>query len=314
MRILNSDSRSRSAVGRIACDFGPASARPRSRPPTTRISAPRGRPRPALRRDGRPRRFARTAPRRRRRWRRRLESFDRDGAAFAVGKEARARRRADVCSAARRHRGARRGICGAASWPGAHPHARARNGWRWACWFLAAAFGLPRFDFWFRLAAFQLAGLLPVLPGVASFRWAAAEPRSRAEKSAPESATRRSPSCSRSTRVRTSSTAPSASSPSWNGPNETRISRVTVEPEIAEHVAHLAVLAFADRQGEPEIRALHAVERRFDRSVMDAVDCDCRRAIRRALPALPIRARARGSAAASRSPAIRARARGRRHW
>ena len=45
------------------------------------------------------------------------------------------------------------------------------------------------------------------------------------------------------------------------------------QPEIAEHVAHLAVLALADRQSEPKIRALHAVERRFDRPVMDAVDC-----------------------------------------
>src|SRR5215472_9961185 len=38
------------------------------------------------------------------------------------------------------------------------------------------------------------------------------------------------PSCSRSTRVRTSSTSPSPSSPSWNGPNEIRISRVTPSP------------------------------------------------------------------------------------
>src|ERR1700721_3051948 len=36
--MLNSASRSRSAVGGIDCDFGAASARPRSLPPTTRIS------------------------------------------------------------------------------------------------------------------------------------------------------------------------------------------------------------------------------------------------------------------------------------
>ncbi len=41
---------------------------------------------------------------------------------------------------------------------------------------------------------------------------------------------------------------------------------------MAEHVAHLAVLAFADGEGEPQIRALHAIERCFDRAVMDAVD------------------------------------------
>src|SRR5262249_31010442 len=36
--MLNSDSRSRSAVGRIACERGTASARPPRRPPTIRIS------------------------------------------------------------------------------------------------------------------------------------------------------------------------------------------------------------------------------------------------------------------------------------
>src|SRR5262245_16995724 len=40
MRMLNSDSRSRSAVGRIACERGEASVRPPRRPPTMRISAP----------------------------------------------------------------------------------------------------------------------------------------------------------------------------------------------------------------------------------------------------------------------------------
>ena len=38
--MLNSDSRKRSAVGRIACDFGAAMFRPRNRPPTIRISGP----------------------------------------------------------------------------------------------------------------------------------------------------------------------------------------------------------------------------------------------------------------------------------
>src|SRR5580704_3179032 len=40
--MLNNASRSRSAVGRIACDFGVASVRPRRRPPTTRITGPAG--------------------------------------------------------------------------------------------------------------------------------------------------------------------------------------------------------------------------------------------------------------------------------
>src|SRR6187551_2106940 len=40
--MLNSASRSRSAVGRIACDLGADSVRPRSLPPTMRISDPAG--------------------------------------------------------------------------------------------------------------------------------------------------------------------------------------------------------------------------------------------------------------------------------
>ena len=36
------------------------------------------------------------------------------------------------------------------------------------------------------------------------------------------------------------------------------------QPEMAEHVAHFAVLALADGESEPQIRALHAVERRLD--------------------------------------------------
>src|SRR4029077_8724109 len=43
-----------------------------------------------------------------------------------------------------------------------------------------------------------------------------------------------------------------------------------VEAEMAEHVAHLAVLALADRKGEPEISALHALDRGIDGTVMDA--------------------------------------------
>ena len=48
------------------------------------------------------------------------------------------------------------------------------------------------------------------------------------------------------------------------------------EAEVTEHVAHLAVLALADREGEPDIAALRAVDRGLDRSVADAVDGDAR--------------------------------------
>ena len=43
---------------------------------------------------------------------------------------------------------------------------------------------------------------------------------------------------------------------------------------MAQHVAHLAVLALADREGDPHVRGLLAVERRLDRPVVDAVDRD----------------------------------------
>ena len=45
---------------------------------------------------------------------------------------------------------------------------------------------------------------------------------------------------------------------------------------MAEHVAHLAVLAFADRKSEPEIGALHALDGGFDGAVMDAVEREAR--------------------------------------
>ena len=82
------------------------------------------------------------------------------------------------------------------------------------------------------------------------------------------------PSCSASTRRFTSSTAPSARSPSANGPNDTRISRLTVKPEMLGEPLHLAVLAFAQGKREPEIGALLAVDARLDRAVMHAVDGD----------------------------------------
>ena len=55
-------------------------------------------------------------------------------------------------------------------------------------------------------------------------------------------------------------TSPSARSPSSNGPNETRISRLTAEPEMLEHLLDLAVLALAQAHGDPGVGALLAVE------------------------------------------------------
>src|SRR5262249_5376241 len=50
------------------------------------------------------------------------------------------------------------------------------------------------------------------------------------EKSAPAKAMRRSPSWSRRVRVFTSAISPGARSASWNGPNDTRIRRLTLRP------------------------------------------------------------------------------------
>src|SRR5438874_1843133 len=44
--------------------------------------------------------------------------------------------------------------------------------------------------------------------------------------------------------------------------------------EMLEGAAHLAVLALLQRQGEPGVRALLAVERGADRAISDAVDGD----------------------------------------
>ena len=49
---------------------------------------------------------------------------------------------------------------------------------------------------------------------------------------------------------------------------------VDLEAERAEHVAHFAVLAFADTDGEPGVGALFAVDRRLDRAVAHALDRD----------------------------------------
>ncbi len=49
---------------------------------------------------------------------------------------------------------------------------------------------------------------------------------------------------------------------------------VDLQTEVAQHVAHLAVLALPDRKGEPHIGALLALKRRLDRPVADALDGD----------------------------------------
>jgi len=44
------------------------------------------------------------------------------------------------------------------------------------------------------------------------------------------------------------------------------------EPEMAEHIADFAVLAFTNAEREPHVRALHAIKRGFDRAIMNVID------------------------------------------
>src|SRR5205807_5596788 len=44
------------------------------------------------------------------------------------------------------------------------------------------------------------------------------------------------------------------------------------QAEIPQHVLHLAVLAFPDRESEPDIAGLNAINARLDRAVTDAAD------------------------------------------
>ena len=49
---------------------------------------------------------------------------------------------------------------------------------------------------------------------------------------------------------------------------------VHLQVERLQNLAHLAILAFANADGEPDIGALFAIERRLDRPVMHALDGD----------------------------------------
>ena len=86
------------------------------------------------------------------------------------------------------------------------------------------------------------------------------------------------------------------------------------QPEMLEHPLDLAVLAFAQAHGDPGVGALLAVELRLDAGVVDPVDRDALAQGARVAPARRPHGRAPGSGAASRSTAVRARARGRRRW
>ena len=95
----------------------------------------------------------------------------------------------------------------------------------------------------------------------------------------------RSPSCSRRCRVRTSSTLALGKFAELERPERDADQPVHLQAEMLQHIAHLAVLALADREGEPDIRALLAVERRLDRAIAHAVDRHALAQARRAAPA-----------------------------
>ena len=82
------------------------------------------------------------------------------------------------------------------------------------------------------------------------------------------------PSAAFSASVSTSSTAPSLELAQLERPERHADQPVHLQVERLQNLAHLAVLALADADGEPDIGALFAVERRLDRPVVDALDGD----------------------------------------
>src|SRR5579871_6712455 len=263
MRILNSDSRSRSAVGRIACDAGAASVRPRKRPPTTRISPAsplrRTRTRRAVGRDtAAAALFALhlSAAQLLRRCLNRLSlamALDGDAAAFAIGYHVGAWRTGGsrmlrMLIAARAVKAATQRLLlfAVRRAPGmAHRLVRAL--------IFALVFAL-------------------VLPFVVA-------PRSRRGRK-------------RHREIRAGLDDQARSELLAQGPRADlldlalgqfaeleRTERHADEPchgqaERAQHVTHFAVLALADREGEPQVGALDAVERGLDRAVLHALDAD----------------------------------------
>src|SRR3569623_1904580 len=49
---------------------------------------------------------------------------------------------------------------------------------------------------------------------------------------------------------------------------------IHLETEMRHHVPHFAILAFADREHQPDVSALVALQRRIDRAVFNAIDLD----------------------------------------
>ena len=89
---------------------------------------------------------------------------------------------------------------------------------------------------------------------------------------------------------------------------------VHAEPEMLEHALHLAVLAFAQADRQPDVGALDAVELRLDRAIDHAVDGDATaELVELRLVVVAVRAHPVAPEPAGRRAAP-ARARGRRHW
>ena len=202
--MLNKASRSRSDVGRTAFDFGPASGRERSFPPTTRISSGLG--------------------------------------YFGRGPPARSRRRGAFLS------------FGALLATVVRPPVLPRMAWR----------GLLRFLFQHRCikigagAGDDLLAKLCTQLGCFDFPHRTVVKIAEVER-----------------------------------PERDADQPVHLQAERFKHLAHLAVLALADAEGQPDIGALFAVERRFDRPVTDAIDGDAAaQPVQRLLPHAAERAHA----------------------
>ena len=124
----------------------------------------------------------------------------------------------------------------------------------------------------------------------------------------------RRPSWSRSALARTSSTAPGFELAQLERPVGDADQAVHRQPDRLHRAADLAVAAFAERERQPGVRALLAVERHRHRLEALAVDGDApaQRLERRVARAR--RGRAPGTCAASRSRAAPAAASSRRRW
>ena len=123
-----------------------------------------------------------------------------------------------------------------------------------------------------RMRIVLAAALAARAPSLRGARRAVRGLRIGASKSAPAAFASFSPSWSRSTRAAHLLDLARRQVAELERPVGDADQAVHREPEMLEHALDLAVLAFAQAEREPDVDALHAIERRLDRAVDDAVD------------------------------------------